>query len=111
MTLQTITSSPTSRDVREYISPSRLSLWLKCPLAFALRYVEGIEQPTTPAQLIGTVTHAGLEFFYRHRQMGVQPTFPTIFPPSPIPPPELKRFCHAGVTTASSYREAHPTRR
>ena len=71
MSIQTSTSPPTSRDVREYISPSRLNLWLKCPLAFRLRYIDGMEQPTTSAQLVGTVTHAGLEFYYRHRQMGV----------------------------------------
>jgi hypothetical protein len=35
--------------VWDYISPSRLNLWLKCPLAFKLRYIDGVKMPTTPA--------------------------------------------------------------
>ena len=57
--------------VREYISPSRLGCWLACPLRFKFRYLEGIRTPTTPALFIGKATHAGLEIFYRHRQLGV----------------------------------------
>ena len=26
----------------DYVSPSRLNLWLKCPLAFRARYIDGI---------------------------------------------------------------------
>jgi hypothetical protein len=36
-----------------YISPSRLNLWLKCPLAFKLRYIDGVKTPTTPSLFIG----------------------------------------------------------
>jgi putative RecB family exonuclease len=57
--------------VWEYLSPSRLSCWLKCPLAFRLRYIDGIRTPTTPALFIGKVVHAGLERWYRHRQLGL----------------------------------------
>ena len=32
----------------DYVSASRLSLWLKCGLAFRLRYVDGIKTPATP---------------------------------------------------------------
>ena len=58
--------------VWDYISPSRLNLWLKCPLAFKLRYVEGIRSPTNPAMFLGKRVHHGLEIFYRHRQLGIQ---------------------------------------
>ena len=58
--------------LRDYISPSRLNLWLKCPLAFKLRYVNGIRSPTTPALFLGKRVHQGLEIFYRHRQLGIQ---------------------------------------
>ena len=58
--------------LRDYISPSRLNLWLKCPLAFKLRYVDGIRSPTTPALFLGKRVHQGLEIFYRHRQLGIQ---------------------------------------
>ncbi|NLE37495.1 MAG: PD-(D/E)XK nuclease family protein [Pirellulaceae bacterium] len=57
--------------VWDYISPSRLSLWAKCPLAFRLRYLDGVKSPTTPSLFIGKLCHAGLEVFYRHRQLGV----------------------------------------
>jgi CRISPR/Cas system-associated exonuclease Cas4 (RecB family) len=60
-----------SSDVWSYISPSRLNTWLKCPVAFKLRYIDGIRSPTTPSLFLGKAVHAGLECFYRHRQVGV----------------------------------------
>ena len=54
-----------------YVSPSRLGCWIKCPLAWKLRYIEGIKTPTTPSLFVGTVVHAALEVSYRHRQLGV----------------------------------------
>jgi len=58
-------------NVTSYISASRLNLWLKCPLAFKLQYIDGIRMPTTPSLFIGKVVHASLERFYRHRQVGL----------------------------------------
>ena len=58
--------------VWDYISASRLNLWLKCPLAYKFRYIDGIRTPTTPSLFIGKRTHDALEMFYRHRQLGVQ---------------------------------------
>jgi putative RecB family exonuclease len=55
--------------VWDYISPSRLNTWLRCPLAFKLRYIDGIRTPTTPALFVGKMTHQGLEVLYRHRQL------------------------------------------
>ncbi len=60
-----------STDVDAYISPSRLNTWLKCPVAFKMRYIEGIRSRTTPSLFLGKAVHAGLECFYRHRQVGV----------------------------------------
>jgi hypothetical protein len=51
----------------DYISPSRLNLWLKCPLAFRLKYVDGIKTPTTPSLFVGKMCHAALECHYCHR--------------------------------------------
>jgi hypothetical protein len=59
------------RDVWAYISPSRLTKWLSCPLAFKIQYVDGIRSPTTPALFLGKMIHAALEVYYRHRQLGV----------------------------------------
>jgi len=61
-----------SQGVWDYISPSRLNLWLKCPLAWKLRYIDGIKTPPTPALFLGTRVHDALEMFYRHRQIGVE---------------------------------------
>jgi len=61
-------------DVRAYVSPSRLNLWLKCPLAFRLKYIDGIREPTTAALFLGKAVHASLENFYRHRHVGVAVT-------------------------------------
>ena len=55
----------------DYVSPSRLSCWLSCPLKFGFRYVQGIKSPTTPSLFLGKVSHALLERWYRHRQLGV----------------------------------------
>jgi putative RecB family exonuclease len=55
-----------------YISASRLNLWLKCPLAWKLRYIEGIRTPTSPSLFLGKVVHTGLEGYYRHLQLGTR---------------------------------------
>jgi putative RecB family exonuclease len=56
--------------VWDYLSPSRLNLWLRCPLAFKLKYVDGIEPATTPSLFVGKRVHEALEVHYRHRQIG-----------------------------------------
>ena len=58
-------------SVWSYVSPSRLSLWLRCPLSFRLRYLEGIKTPTTPSLFVGKLCHAVLEVHYRHQMLGV----------------------------------------
>ena len=55
----------------EYISASRLNCWLRCPLAFKLRYIDGIRTPPTPSLFVGKRVHATLERFYRNRQLDV----------------------------------------
>ena len=62
---------PGKGSVWSYVSPSRLNLWLKCGLAFKLRYLDGIRTPPTPALFLGKAVHGALERVYRHRQLGV----------------------------------------
>lgn len=54
-----------------YISPSRLSCWLSCPLKWAFRYRDGLRTPTTASLFTGKAVHAALEVYYRHRHLGV----------------------------------------
>ena len=54
-----------------YVSPSRLSCWLSCPLKWAFRYRDGLRTPTTAALFTGKAIHASLECYYRHRQLGI----------------------------------------
>ena len=61
----------TQGGVFAYLSASRLNKWLVCPLAFKLQYLDGIRPPTTPSLFLGKAVHAGLEVFYRHRQLGM----------------------------------------
>lgn len=58
--------------VFSYVSASRLNLWLRCPLAFRLRYVDGIKPTPNPAVFLGKVVHEGLAIFHRHLQVGVR---------------------------------------
>ena len=69
----TISETPSRRtgSVWDYISPSRLTCWLSCPLKFKFRYIDGIRSPPTPSLFLGKTVHAGLEVFYRHRQLGI----------------------------------------
>lgn len=55
----------------DYVSASRLSTWLACPLKFKLKYLDGVPSISSPAMLVGKAVHAGLECFYRHRQLGM----------------------------------------
>ena len=72
-TLETTNAPPSScrGGTRDYISPSRLNLWLRCPLAFRLKYCDGVEIPTSPSLLLGQVVHKLLEHYYRGRMRGV----------------------------------------
>src|SRR5579871_6181368 len=58
--------------VWDYVSPSRLNMWLACPLKFKFKYIDGLKTPTSVAMFVGKMTHAGLECYYRHKQLGVK---------------------------------------
>ncbi len=52
-------ASQRSGGVWDYISASRLNLWLRCPLAFKCRYIDGIRTPTTLSLFLGKQVHHG----------------------------------------------------
>jgi len=62
---------PPAGGVWDYISPSRLKMWLACPLKFKLKYIDGVPTPTSPAVFLGKLVHQGLEHYYRNRQLNV----------------------------------------
>lgn len=56
----------------EYLSYSRISTFMTCPLRFQFRYVDRIEPEFTASALVfGTAIHASLASFYRSRMDGV----------------------------------------
>ena len=57
-------------QIWDYVSPSRLNLWLKCPLAFKRRYIDGWKTLPTSALFVGKVVHAVVAHIYRHRTAG-----------------------------------------
>ena len=60
--------------VWDYVSVSRINLWLKCPLAFKFRYIDGIDSPPSASQFLGRRVHAALEYFYLQRMLGGAPS-------------------------------------
>ena len=62
-------------EATEYVSPSRLKLWLRCPQAYKNRYVDGIVTRTTPSLFLGARVHEALELYHRFRERSI-----TVFP-------------------------------
>ena len=56
--------------VRDYVSASKLNLWLRCPLAFQRRYLDGIKTEMTPSLFFGRVVHDALDGIYRCAMLG-----------------------------------------
>jgi putative RecB family exonuclease len=48
-----------------HLSPSSTSTWEQCPLRFRYSRLDKIPEPSTDAQLIGTLTHEVLEHLYQ----------------------------------------------
>ena len=59
-----ITRKTISTGLTPYVSASRLNLWLRCPLAYRLRYIDKIPTPSTPNMFLGKMVHRGLELYY-----------------------------------------------
>ena len=57
-------------QIWDYVSPSRLNLWLKCPLAFRKRYIDGEQTAPSSALFVGKVVHAVIAHVYRYRIAG-----------------------------------------
>lgn len=63
----------TGSGLFDYVSATRLSSWLACPLKFRFRYVDGIEELPNLSLFLGRRVHAGLKYFYRNLMDGSAP--------------------------------------
>ena len=61
--------SPDQR-LRDTVSASKLNLWLKCPLAFKRRYIDGVPSMMNPNFFFGRVVHDVLDGVYRCAMVG-----------------------------------------
>jgi putative RecB family exonuclease len=52
------------------LSPSKVSSFTDCPLAFRLAYIDGLPQPPSEAALKGTLVHAALESLFWDKPAG-----------------------------------------
>lgn len=52
------------------LSPSKISRFTQCPLAFRYSYVDHLPEPSTIHQVRGTLAHAALERFFSDNEQG-----------------------------------------
>ena len=57
-------TEPTSHNRRPALSPSRASDFKQCPLLYRFRAIDRLREPTSDAQLRGSLVHAALESLY-----------------------------------------------
>jgi putative RecB family exonuclease len=57
-------TEPTSHHRRPALSPSRASDFKQCPLLYRFRAIDRLPEPTSEAQLRGSLVHAALESLY-----------------------------------------------
>lgn len=50
---------------KNYLSPSAIDMYLKCPKKFEFHYVYGLTTPKTAALLKGSAIHKGIEVYYK----------------------------------------------
>ena len=59
-----MTDEPAPPTRRPALSPSRASDFKQCPLLYRFRAIDRLPEPTSSAQLRGSVVHAALEQLY-----------------------------------------------
>src|ERR1700738_1940380 len=59
-----MSEQPAARSSRPALSPSRASDFKRCPLLYRFRAIDRLPEPTSAAQLRGSVVHAALEQLY-----------------------------------------------
>src|SRR5579872_5312105 len=54
------------------LSPSKVSSFTSCPLAFRFSQIERLPEPPSPAAVKGTLVHAALERLFWHHPAGAR---------------------------------------
>ena len=51
----------------KYLSVSQVNMYLRCPLQYMFRYIEGLKLPPKSAMTLGKSIHFGIEGNYRQK--------------------------------------------
>lgn len=62
-------------SVWEIVTPARLNLWIKCPLAFRFEYLDQVPTAVPTSMLLGRLVHQSLADFYRSMKEGEVPSW------------------------------------
>jgi putative RecB family exonuclease len=52
------------------LTPSKISSYTSCPLAFRFAVIDGVPERPTPAAAVGTLVHRGLQFLFSAHEVG-----------------------------------------
>lgn len=52
---------------KDYLSPSQINMYIRCPLSYYFRYVEGIKLPPSGAMTYGSSIHKAIEYNYSQK--------------------------------------------
>lgn len=52
---------------KKYLSFSQINMWLRCPLQYRFRYIQGMKIPPKSALTLGKSVHQGIEHNYRQK--------------------------------------------
>jgi putative RecB family exonuclease len=67
-----VTSVVGELELPSTLSPSKITAFTNCPLAFRFAVVEHLPEPPSPAALKGTLVHRALEIFFRDHARGAR---------------------------------------
>jgi len=67
-----MTPTVTDRPLPSTLSPSKITAFTNCPLAFRFSVVERLPEPPSPAALKGTLVHRALELFFTEHPPGAR---------------------------------------
>lgn len=67
-----MTAPATALPLPSTLSPSKITAFTNCPLAFRFSVIERLPEPPSPAALKGTLVHRALELLFSERDQGAR---------------------------------------